>query len=341
MKYTISLQLLSALICVTLLFAGCKKELTHTDNTTQQSAEDMRLAHLIKGFKARGESGFKSAAEMTVDSAIWFIGATANFTYGDGSRETERTWTDSLFVTLPVNNGKISEGEVYTKYEAVIDSLREIYQGWNEENKQLLAVTVTTHSLDAAALVCKITGVFAYGFINNNCSFNDIDSWFFWWQVQAGICSGPNYNTNLLSDAAEETQRKIMACKAVPTGNWWIEPLPNNSGIIPLNDPLAYPINPAVAISNYRYAHLYWNSSEYPNFEGCINPGDLNFYLSKTKELIYNDTDHEGVRPVGSSLIDIDMWGAVEVEYNYTIYLHKATVNYGILHVGVNPPNPL
>lgn len=325
-----------AAIALSLLMVNCAKE--QTPNIQNEiPANDLRLAKMIKNFKAKGESGLKSSAEMSVDSAIWYIGATANFTYGDASRETERTWTDSIFISLPVNNGKITESEVFNKYEQVIDSLRAIYQAKNEENKQLLAVAVETHSLSSTALVCKVTGVFAAGILSTTrpLTFNDFDSWFFWLQIQGGICNGPNSGTNIQSDAAEETQKRITNGIAVPNGTYWYEALPT----VEIRD--AIPIDPNSAPSNQHYSYLYWNSSQYTGFDGCINPNDLNFYLTKTKELIYKDTNHNGLRPIGSCLIGIDMWGHLKSIPPFTIYLHRADVFYGILHWSPNNPEKL
>jgi hypothetical protein len=340
MKIKIIPILLVASVVSILATSSCKKE-QQANPTDAIPASDLKLATMLNNFKQRGESHLKTNSEMSPDSAIWYIGATANFTYGDASRETERTWIDSLFITLPINNGKISESEVYNKYEAVIDSLREIYQGKNEENKQLLAVTVTTHSIDATELVCKVTGVFAYGYINNNCTFNNIDSWQFGKiDGDGGICDGINAGTYFDSDAAEETQKKIMACKAVPAGNYWYDPITITKYVYPMD----FPIIPNTTPSNNHFSYLYWNSEQFQLCDhGCIPPADLNFYLAKTKELIYNEDilGQVGLRPTGYSLMDIDMEGFLEQQGIYNVYLHKATVKYGILHVSIYPPNPL
>ena len=241
-----------------------------------------------------------------------------------------------------MNNGKITESEVFNKYETVIQSLREKYQTLNEENKQLIAVTITTHSLSTTSLVCKVTSIFAFGFPTIPTTFNPVDSWFFWKEIQGGICAGGiNNSTTLQSDAAEETEKRIRYSHAVPCGNYWYE----SKTIVPIDDPTLYKIDPTNNTpGNHRYCYLYWNSSQYPDFNGCINPSDLNFYLSKTKELIYNDTDNNGIRPVGSSFIDIDMNGysyTKQVQPFETINEHQAKVYYGILHWNPNPPTPL
>ena len=340
MKIKFNSILLLSIILSCILIVSCKKEQS-PNGQNEIPANDLRLANMIKNFRAKGESGLKSTSEMSIDSAIWYIGATANFTYGDASRETERTWTDSIFISLPVTSGKISESEVFNKYEQVIDSLKTIYQAKNEENKQLLAVAVETHSINTNSLTCKVTGIFAYGFPSIPYTFNEIDSWFFWWQVQGGICDGPNSGTQLQSDAAKETEKRITYSKAVPVGNYWYDPLPEPIKIL---NPILYPINPNNPTpNNLRYSHLYWNSTEFPFFDGCIKPADLNFYLANTKELIYNDTENGGIRPVGTSFIDIDMWGITvdQITPPATLYMHRADVYYGYLHWNPSPPSTL
>jgi hypothetical protein len=345
MKIRFNSILLLAIILSGILIVSCKKE--QSPNVQNEiPANDLRLANMIKNFRAKGESGLKSTAEMTIDSAIWYIGATANYTYGDASRETERTWTDSIFITLPVSNGKISESEVFNKYEQVIDSLRTIYQAKNEENKQLLAVAVETHSVSSTTLICKVTGIFAAGILPTNrpCTFNDIDyyNFYYLYNYQA-ICDGPNTQSPVITDAAEETQKRIMWCKPMPAGNFWYDDIK----VKPINDPVPIPGRP---IGNDRYSYLYWNSTEYPDPKTCISPADLNFYLAKTKEYINREEPDPnvpnslpGFRPAGHSFIDIDMigdWYNI-LSSGHTIYQHKATVRYGILHFSNDPPQSL
>jgi hypothetical protein len=128
-----------------------------------------------------------------------------------------------------------------------------------------------------------------------------------------------------------------MWCKGVPAGNYWYDPIIYK----PIPDASQYPVVQGSSKSNYRYAKLYWNSSQYPNMNGCIPPADLNFYLDKTKELINNETTQGGLRPPGYSLIDIDMWGESHIADGYTIYQHQASIRYGVLHVSFDPPTPL
>jgi hypothetical protein len=333
-------SILLSIILSGILIVSCKKEQSPIDQN-EIPANDLRLANMIKSFRAKGESGLKSTSEMSIDSAIWYISATANYTYGDPSYETERTWSESIFITLPVTNGKITEAEVYDKYEQIIDSLRLIYQKITDSNKQLIAVSVQAHDLNENSLECKVTGIFSSGQpIGVQCSFNDIDYWSFskYWG-NGGICGGINQGTHPESDAAKEIQKRIKYCTPVPAGNHWYES-PYNEVI---DDPSLYPIIPNSDKTNFHYAYMYWNSSQYhnPDIEGCLSPSDLNFYLTKTKEWINSYTTVGGLRQPGYNYIDIEIEGEEKFVGGYTIYKHKAKVYYGILHFGVNPPEEL
>ncbi len=326
------------LLCIALMISACKKEPVISDS--KAGISDEKVSSLVRNFKKTGSSGLKSTWEVSPDSAIWYLVATANYTYGDASRETENTWTDTCFFAIPMAYQKVTVSVLFNKYVELIDKLRDMYHSRNEENKQLLAVSVKTHNYNTDTIYCMGVAVFAYGPIQVPCVFNSIDSWSFWkYYGNGGICGGPNSGTHPESDAAEETQKRIMACKGVPMGNYYYDSVIVKEII----DPLKFPIDPTfnTPLSNDRYSHLYWNSSQYPNFNGCIPPADLNFYLTKTKELIYNDTVNGGIRPVGYSFISIDMLGKESTFNRYTIFKHIANISYGILRASPDPTEKL
>jgi hypothetical protein len=326
------------LLGIALMISACKKEPVISDS--KAGISDEKVSSLIRNFKKTGSSGLKSTWEVSPDSAIWYLGATANYTYGDASRETENTWTDTCLISIPLtDNMKVTANVLFSKYESIIDSLRNFYREKQAEEKQLISVSVTPSNYTPGNLVCKISALFAYGPIQVSCYFNNIDSYCFWyyWQYRP-ICDGPNVNSTEITDAALETQRRIMRCKGVPMGNYYYE---SQEEIIIL-DPTDYPIGGVSGQNmNHRFAHLYWNSSQYPDFDGCIPPDDLNFYLEKTRELINNYETEGGIRPAGKGLISIEMWGTESYKNDYLIYMHNANLTYGILRLSPDPRGSL
>lgn len=324
------------------LLISCSKDDQGKDNN-QIPANDLKLARMIQNFKTRGESQLKSGEEMSVDSALWYLGSTINYTYGDGSREFTSFWNDTSYVTLSLTNGIISESEVYNKYLEIVENLRAQYQASSKEDKQLISVNISTLSITSTQIQCLVVATFAYGPVGITTTFNDIDSWSFWryWAGAVGICGGPNYGQHPESDAAKEMQKRIMAIQVALPPNGWIETesLPNY-GIVNITDPTIYKFTNE--LHNHGCAPMYWNSSQYPDFCGCIppgsDPGELNFYLQKTKELLNTDTENNGPRFVGSSFIWVLMEGETDWVNNFEIYWHKAKIQYGIIHFSVGGP---
>jgi hypothetical protein len=332
---TKTILLFLALAIVAGVFNACKKDQDKTDQVPT-GLKDNEVAEKIRNFKNQGTSGFKSSEEVDIEEALWYITTTANYTYSDLTAENEKTWTDEFIINISLSNTKVSLTEVYAKYELLIENLRTFYAAKSEENKQFLTVSLEPISLDDNNLICKASAVFTYAPVPvaNICNFNSIDHWSFWWLNQGGICGGPNSGTNLESDAAEEIQKRIMRCKGYLPSNYYYEP----ASIKYILDPTEhlYPIGSGTP-NNYGYSYFYWNSSEFPGFDGCISPNYLNLYLDRIQEYIYTDVDNNGFRPVGEALINIDLWGDIKFELNNTIYQHNARVNYGILRLRPDP----
>ncbi len=330
---SIKLMLPVSIISV-LLFTACNKENHSTvQNTGGTPAADLKLARMIEAFKAKGASQLKSSEEMCVDSAIWYLNVTANYTYGSASHETEKTSKGKAIIYLPVSNGKVSLSTVYSKYEEMIDSIRKYYRDIPSSKKQLISVRVETDTVLQDAIVLAVTSTVGTGMINQMCEFNDVDSWI-WWNISAGgICAGPNYGQGNGSDAAEQIQNKIMLCKAVPFGNYWYEMLPTHQVLL-----WYYPNPNWDGTPNYYQYLMFYNYSEYPNFHGCLSPEECNFYLSNAKWIIYTAESAGGERPDEASFVSVDIQGDAILNNYTSTYLHSMEISYGILHVSPNPP---
>lgn len=327
-------MLLLALTIVAGAFNGCKKDQDRTGQA-KTGLNDNEVAEKIRNFRNQGTTGFKSSEEVDIEEALWYLATTANYTYSDLSAENEKTWADEYLINISLSNTKVSLTEVYARYEQLVDNLRTSYAARNEENKQFLTVSLEPVSMDNDNLICRARAVFTYSPVPGGglCVFNNSTSYSFSYDwLNNATCYTPSTDE---TDAAEEIQKRIMRCKGVLPGNYFYEP----TITVSINDPLEYPIPLGTGTPhNYGYSYLYWNSNQYPGFDGCISPDYLNFYLTKTKELIYNDTDNGGIRPDGNGLIDIDLWGNDGIDVDgYILYFHQARVNYGILRLRPDP----
>lgn len=331
---TKTILLFLALTIAAGVFNACKKDQDKTDQVPT-GLKDNEVAEKIRNFKNQGTSGFKNSEEVDIEEALWYISTTANYTYSDLTAENEKTWVDTCLINISLTNSKVSLTEVYAKYELMVENLRSFYAAKSEENKQFLTVSLEPVSMDDDNLLCKARAVFTYSPIPGGslCNFDNSTSYSYSYDwLNNATCYIPS---TVETDAAEEIQKRIMRCKGVLPSNYYYEP----TVTIPLNDPLQFAIPVGTGTPhNNGYSYLYWNSSQYTGFDGCLSPYYLNFYLTKTKELINQDVNNGGIRPVGEALIDIDLWGNDGIDDDgYVLYFHQARVNYGILRLRPDP----
>jgi hypothetical protein len=261
---------------------------------------------------------------MSVDSAIWYLECTSNYTYGDATARMEDVSKDSSFITIPVGNGYVNFEDIEIAYNRMIDSIRNHYYSLNVSEKQLLLVRVDKISDNSSGVDLRITSTIVYGGIILY-GFGPTDFWWAWDGV--GKCNG--YTGGQGKDAATEIQRRIMLRKGVQPGNWYY------------TDPICvdlyadfYPI-PGVPPSNSCSHYMWWEKESLPDFHFCLNPDELNFYLLGTEYVIY---DIE--RPAGYSFVELtDMYGTLIL--NSDIWIHYGLATYGILHQSGDPPASL
>ena len=110
-----------AILSLIMITYSCTKESMINDNQVSLNTYDTQLANAINSFKTKGKSNLKSTEKVSIDSAIWYLEATANFTYSDGIGDRIELTRDSAIFTLALNTeGKISLSEVWSQYELLI-----------------------------------------------------------------------------------------------------------------------------------------------------------------------------------------------------------------------------
>lgn len=308
------------------------------------SKEDILISQKVEAFKEKGKSGLKSGETTSIDSAIWYLEVTANYTYSDGSYDIDSTTTDSTFITLQINNGRANLNEAYTKYEVMIDRIRSYYQSIYLNEKQLITVNVEPSEITANQLICKAIYTFAVGsFTGPLCSFNSMDGWKpigAGWN-NGGICLGQNSGLYPDRDLATEIQRKIMLCKGVPSGNVYYDP------IVELEfygydwpDPNFNGGNQNI---NYTSHYIYYNIDGFPGYMDCVPADDCNYYLNGTKHVLYTSETaaDPGLRPDGMSFILLHNFiGDIALSIPGFAF-HTGKAQYGIMHISPNPPEDL
>jgi hypothetical protein len=340
-------KLFMILAGIVILFTlGCKKNEKNTNSNIQmqpspQNQIDLKLIRIVTNFIKQGTLQLKDGRDVSVDSAIWYLGECANFTYGKASQQRDKIVIDTTSITLTVTNGSISLNEVWNKYEDMIDSIKACYQLINSKEKQLIAVAVQNSSLTSTELVCRVVPIFSFGGMSSDpCYFNNVDYWT-WWNISGtgGICDGPNQNQGGGKDAAMLINEKIMRCMGVPIGNYYYD---SQLSVDLFPESFSNPNWNGIDYNYERY-RMYWNHSSYSDFHGCLSPSECNFYRDGTEWIATVSQSSGGARPDGFSLISIAIHGDMRLDYpnqGDSKYFHWGPVFYGILHWNPNPPVP-
>lgn len=277
-----------------ILFHSCQKERSDKSNSEIQNiSNDDAMIRQIISFKETCESylanpGLKSGGSISVDSAVFYIAATMNFTYGFDVNVSDMR-LDTSFIIMPVNSdGTIEMEDVASLLEEVTDSVRAHYQDTPYQNKKLIAISLDYY-LDHNEY--KLIVISAPGNTFTTPLYNDKD----WrWGEFLGSCDGTIPNT----DAAEILENIIyeLYYEKPPANTQYYWPNPQIiSHVIDPNDPNSYStyinINDPDGSNNHLDYIIFYNDDDvipYTDTLCLFKDDEMPFYKNQYMDLVDN-----------------------------------------------------
>ncbi len=339
-------------ILMGIIFAGlivflnysCKKEtnLKNASNNipTFMSNNDIHLRNIILNFRNNISKHYKTGSSLTIDSSIWYIETTINYTYSWDNFEFIPISVDSLIYTLPLdNNGEVLQSDVDSIYSLIVNDLGIIYDTINANIKHLVVTDVFLTNTNNNSANIQVNTTFGINPLLIYGSFDPEDDWLY------GDDLGKCDHSITESDAAEEIEFKLNNPEnppQPPPGGYyyydeieykdiWPEDWPNPNDNIP-NDNM------------YDYlVFICYNNGWMPNYHECLPYNEMNFYLSGTSQVI-NNYSPDGIRPQGKTFISIDLIGTMVPSTPDYFILHMTEnggVKYGVQHITYDPPSDL
>lgn len=315
------------------LFHACKKDKevnSKSENLNEQSFKDAQLEKRIISFRdkidfIRENPSLKSGTDpMEVDSAIWYIEATSNLTYGDASTDLEKYVIDSAFIEVPLTNGQILWSDMQEAYDQVIDSLSAHNAAITASNKQLIVADVALKETNDNTATFEVTS--GFGTDGESYPWNNDYPWYWGWEL--GRCDGLGLGVG--SDAADKIAYLANMLVSVPSGNsyytavteievwYWDVPTSNN----PYGDYLLF--------RDYQVGTLN---------HACLTTDEIGYYKNA---LI---TIGNMYKPAMKSLIKCYCWDETAYGINNGeddwLMCHVGRFKYGIWHTSGNPPDEL
>ncbi len=320
---------LATLITTSFILISCQKEQTGIDKQetqTEKSLKDTQLEKRIVAFidkidLIRENPTLKSSTEpMDVDSAVWYIEATSNFTFGDASFKTEEFIVDSAFIEVPVTNGQILLADVQAAYDQVVNSLSEHNANITANQKQLVVADISLKESDENFATFEVTSGFG---TDGTTGFGNNYPWYWGWEL--GRCDGSGLGVG--KDAADKIAYLANMEIPVPVGHSyytdvseievWYWDVPTNN-------------NP------YGEYLLFHDFQEFTLNHHCLSTAEISYY----KNALGNIANM--YKPSGKSLIKYYCWD----ETSFMIcggddcwdMCHVGRFKYGIWHKNNKPP---
>ena len=202
-KISLPVVLIMMALCI---FVMCKKDVDETTEgpiVDQQHNRSQIVENLVLKFKDKikyfnDNPGLKLSDPMLMDSCIWYVETTLNFTYADLACEKANLYFDSVFVDIDLINGRVLSSEAITAYNQFEDLLSSQYDDIYDANKQFLMSDIyVASSSSSEATLCMLSAFIGGGPINLLGDFGEDDYWKYgesWWD-NGGYCDGQNVNT--------------------------------------------------------------------------------------------------------------------------------------------------
>jgi len=319
-------------IILTLGMGSCKKELKNDDAinlTGAQSDADRQVIKKILAFKDKIETirtlpNLKTGNEpMPVDSAIWYIEATSNYTYGDATSTLESFVVDSSFIQVPVTNGQILWSDVQLAYDQVIDSLSVHNDNITANDKQLIVADISLKESDETTATFGITS--GFGTDEQNCGLGLTNTYPWYWGWEQGRCDGSGLGVGC--DAADKIPQLANYEIAVPIGSGGFY---TDVYTVPDIDPFMVPTT-----QNPYGEYLLFLGYESVNYHPCLSTDEIAYYKNALIQIgqMYQPTNP--VRSVVNYKLDDTVLGGGPS----STVAHLATIRYGVWVINNNPPS--
>lgn len=307
--------------------------------TPALSDQDVKINNLIKSFRAkmdylRDNPEYKSGEVMEVDSAIWYLEATINYSHTFPNDYYRQMKIDTCYLPIILNSyGMADLEEVAQRYDEMKEQVRDFYYGSGFEEKGLVLVDLVLEPLKSDDLILKVITVTGEktntpppGF-GIDGPFVEGDDW--WYGENTGRCDPHTW----VYDAAQQLMSAINEFIPDPNGNYYftnqfqVTRKGGNVNIRRTGDP-----EPPDNIYDY---YLYSASEAVGTVDDdvlCLEYTEMNYYFQYLKYLLFTKLPVDLQLPAGYSIeLVYSLIGDQEpIEGgNNKLYYHEGTFQFG------------
>jgi len=230
-KFTsLFIAVLTVVIAAMVVFYSCGKQDagdTLKFETTALSDQDVKINNLIKSFRTKMDylkdhPEYKSGEVMEVDSAVWYLEATINYSHTFPNDYYGQMKIDTSYLPMILNSDGMADfEEVAQRYDEIKEQVRDYYYASGFEEKGLISVDLMLEPLKSDEVTLKVITVTGEKTNTPPPGFG-IDGPFVegddWWYGESG---GKCLNHSFPGDAAYWLMFEMNNYIPDPNGNYY------------------------------------------------------------------------------------------------------------------------
>ncbi|RLD74981.1 MAG: hypothetical protein DRJ10_16120, partial [Bacteroidetes bacterium] len=222
------------------------------------------------------------------DSAVWYLDATLNLSHAFISWETLGDfYHDSVFVTIPKNDGLISYNDLAIAYDELKQKVAGVCIAAPGSDKELYIASLTNRDEDANSLTIKAGTTI--GSIKLPADWHPFEKDWMYGDLQ-GDAPGPNPYIGL-ADACTELRDKTNDFRYLYIDDEQMLYITsaNEEPYVTIysEDPIFLNVNDPTPEDNY-YEHLLIYQRQFWTYHDCIEEEQMNWYYQKLHYVIYS-----------------------------------------------------
>jgi hypothetical protein len=304
-------QIFLSLLVFTFFFS-CKKDSINTETVNESPRNVERL---ILDFKARLDATLKEGTTYAADSAVWYVEALLNYTYGNASVQCRDFDVNIAEVTL---NTTGTEGFTLEQLLTVFTYLEDDVLTNQPENTNIYAIDVYTYSENGQTVFVARTAYATPITPQYKASLDTAGYWY--WGAGQGMC-GPDSGLYIGMDATDIIEDIINSSASANDyftdletewahyWQYWEDPN------FPFDDPYLFP---------YRIFAAFGPVLEMLNY--CMTPEMIGYYTGQQGIPYIIDE----LRPERKFLAYVVISSGVPSES--ALIVHEAQIIYGVPH---------
>ncbi len=348
---TRAISLLLVLSLTAGVFYACKKDSTDkcpgTDNSTTITEEGINSFINLAALQKEGKL-LKSTEKMSIDTALYNIGAAFNYAYCFPHGDYAYVKFDTAYVKIPVldQNTKTWLSDALSAYNLSISKVTEKYKAIQGGNKKLLAVVVQNAGGSPAndTVLTRVIALTGFGTrIVPEGNFGPDDQ--YWWTADGGNCT--DINNIEYGDGAPLVLANVIRMSLTPLIRPGYRIYYTDSKIHTYSDPTEH-INAGVKDNFCDYKFYY--ATEYLNntlvsldpevFCLGLDPShlgehEMNYYFGNMIGVFSEDFFSNGRDFMDVTIYDRAKPNLIPGQTNsyFYEYMHDAVLTHGIRHI--------